>query len=191
MRNSAWLRPEAVMPEQGLCRRGRSGLQSACVAGKRSYPFGFRQKQSSPRCLRAPVSITPLPRRISWTLSCCWEGAGLSGHPSSLGSPSKLPSFRPRHSMVIPSRLDAVQGPKTLSRCLCHSLPSRDWSRKDRLSLRGLLPFEDHFLADFAPYVSSTPKGRQGSLEMARGLPLLPSQPGQGKPKPPEASRCN
>lgn len=119
------------------------------------------------------------------------EGAGLSGHPSSLGSPAKLPSFGPQHSMVIPSRLDAVWGPKTLSRLLCHSLPSRDWSRKDRLSLRGVLPFEDHFLAGIAPKASSTHKGRQGSLEMARGLPLQPSQPGQGKPKPPKASRCN
>lgn len=119
------------------------------------------------------------------------EGAGLSGHPSSLGSPAKLPSFGPQHSMVIPSRLDAVWGPKTLSRLLCHSLPSRDWSRKDRLSLRGVLPFEDHFLAGIAPKASSTHKGRQGSLEMARGLPLQPSQPGQGKSKPPKASRCN
>lgn len=124
-----------------------------------------------------------------------WEGAGLSGHPSSLGSPSKLPSFGPQHSMVIPSRLDAVRGGggggKTLSRLLCHSLPSRDWSRKDRLSLRGILFFEDHLMAGIASYASSTPKGWQGSLEMARGLPLLPSQSGQGKSKPPEASRCN
>lgn len=61
-----------------------------------------------------------------------WEGASLSGHPSSLDSPSKLPSFRHQHCMVIPSRLDAVPGPKPLRGLSRHSLPSGDWSGKNR-----------------------------------------------------------
>lgn len=58
------------------------------------------------------------------------------------------------------------------------------------LRLRGTLQPEYHFLPGITLCLFYS-KGRQGSLEMARGLPLLPSQPGQGKSRPPEASQCN